>query len=130
MDEATRRRAFEPFFTTKPVGRGTGLGLSMIRVFVEQSGRQIELDSQPGRGTTVRMLLPCCNRQPAAAARHRRAARRVAPVPERTILVVEDSTMVRELVAAILREAAIAYWRPPTGPKVWRCCNRMYPSIW
>jgi signal transduction histidine kinase len=117
MDEATRRRAFEPFFTTKPVGRGTGLGLSMIRVFVEQSGRQIELDSQPGRGTTVRMLLPCCNRQPAAAARHRRAARRVAPVPERTILVVEDSTMVRELVAAILRDGGYRVLEAADGPE-------------
>ena len=52
------RRAFDPFFTTKPTGLGTGLGLSMIYGFVQQSGGQARIDSEPGRGATVCLYLP------------------------------------------------------------------------
>lgn len=51
-------RAFEPFFTTKPVGAGTGLGLSMVYGFADQSGGRVDLDSVPGKGTRVRLKLP------------------------------------------------------------------------
>ena len=51
-------RAFDPFFTTKPTGQGTGLGLSMIYGFAQQSGGQVRIYSEVGAGTTVRIYLP------------------------------------------------------------------------
>lgn len=58
MDEATLRQAVDPFFTTKEMGRGTGLGLSMVKGFTEQSGGGMTLQSMPGQGTTVTLWLP------------------------------------------------------------------------
>jgi nitrogen-specific signal transduction histidine kinase/CheY-like chemotaxis protein len=89
-------RAFEPFFTTKEVGKGTGLGLSMVYGFVKQSNGHIKIDSEAGRGTTVRLYLPRSLQADAPS---------VAPGggPEcvggaETILVVEDDPMVHTYV--------------------------------
>lgn len=58
MAPEVRRRAFEPFFSTKPVGQGTGLGLMMVERFAREAGGRVELETSPGRGTCVRLLLP------------------------------------------------------------------------
>jgi len=58
MDRETREKAVDPFFTTKPPGQGTGLGLSMIFGYVRQSGGYLTIDSEPGKGTAITILLP------------------------------------------------------------------------
>ena len=106
MDAATLRRAPEPFFTTKPAGQGTGLGLSMVRGFVEQSGGALDLASRPAQGTIVRLLLP----QAADAARP------PAGPPEgqgacavgAAVLLVDDEPLLRSVLAEFLEEAGCA----------------------
>ncbi len=102
MSEAVQQHAFEPFFTTKDVGRGSGLGLSMVYGFIKQSGGHVSVDSEVGVGTTVRLFLPRFSGEevPEAAA--------VGP-PEilkangEVVLVVEDDHDLRALVVRILR---------------------------
>lgn len=95
-------RAFEPFFTTKEVGKGTGLGLSMVYGFARQSGGSMEIRSEPGRGTVVRLYFPRVGApQPDDAAL---TARMAAPAGSETILVVEDDDMVRAYVERQLKE--------------------------
>jgi CheY-like chemotaxis protein len=104
MTPEVRERAFDPFFTTKPKGRGTGLGLSMIHGFVTQSRGAIELESEPGRGTTVSIYLPSGERRSMRTLEGRDAGRRWEPAAGETILLVEDEDVVRDLVAGKLRE--------------------------
>jgi CheY-like chemotaxis protein len=95
MPADVRRRAFEPFFTTKEVGKGTGLGLSMVYGFIRQSNGHIEITSEIGRGTTVRMYFPRSDPATAAAPAPRRQA---MPRGSERILVVEDEKAVRAIV--------------------------------
>jgi CheY-like chemotaxis protein len=98
MPADIRDKVFEPFFTTKEVGKGSGLGLSMVYGFVKQSGGHIKIYSEPGHGTTIRLYLP-----PAAAGVDA-ALPAAAPVAggSETILVVEDDPLVRNFVVAQL----------------------------
>jgi PAS domain S-box-containing protein len=104
MDATTLSRAVEPFFTTKGVGRGTGLGLSMIHGFAEQSGGKLVLASTPGEGTTAEIWLPVAAPEsfPSAA---RKTAAEAGPVVSRlTILVVDDDNLVLMNTAAMLED--------------------------
>jgi PAS domain S-box-containing protein len=90
MDAATREKAFEPFFTTKDPGKGTGLGLSTVYGIVEQSGGQVTIESEPGRGTTFRVALPATGRGVENGA----AAAPIESSGSETILLVEDEDVV------------------------------------
>ncbi len=98
MTEETLQHVFEPFFTTKEVGQGTGLGLSMVYGFAQQSGGFVEIESAVGRGTTVRLCLPSAAAQVASIGQNE-ADRSPAG---RTVLLVEDDHDVRELLAELL----------------------------
>jgi PAS domain S-box-containing protein len=99
MSKAVQDQVFEPFFTTKEVGKGSGLGMSMVYGFVKQSGGHIRIYSEEGHGTTIKLYLPPARGQAAAA------SPAAAPLlgGSETILVVEDDTLVRDFVAAQLR---------------------------
>jgi PAS domain S-box-containing protein len=96
-------RAFDPFFTTKPMGQGTGLGLSMVYGFARQSGGQVHIDSAPGQGTEVRLLLP----RLVAEAPVPQAPDGEAPLPatgrKGMVLVVDDEADIRSVMAEVLR---------------------------
>ncbi|ERK17826.1 Two-component system sensor protein [Pantoea sp. AS-PWVM4] len=102
MSAEVRSQVFEPFFTTKALGSGSGLGLSMVYGFVRQSGGQIELETAPGQGTTVRLLLP---RAPVVAQPV------PAPLPatlsdsaDRLVLVLDDEPAVRQTLCEHLHQ--------------------------
>ena len=98
-------RAFEPFFTTKPVGKGTGLGLSQIFGFAHQSGGEVGIESEAGKGTTVSLYLP--RTEAAASVRIHPAVHRAeseAHVPGARILLVEDDPRVRTATVDALED--------------------------
>ncbi|MGY2052733.1 ATP-binding protein [Methylobacterium sp. JK268] len=98
-------RAFEPFFTTKPQGRGTGLGLSQVYGFVTQSGGRVRIDSAPGRGTAVVLVLPVYEGSaPVEGSGRGRLAGPAQRPKARTVLVVEDDALVRRASAESIGE--------------------------
>jgi signal transduction histidine kinase/CheY-like chemotaxis protein len=104
MSREVASHAFEPFFTTKGVGKGSGLGLSMVYGFVRQSKGHVRLVSEIGRGTSVHLYLPRAAGQRAAAPRRTVVPRREATVAGGKILIVEDSEEVREIAVSVLAD--------------------------
>ena len=101
MEQEVLDRAFEPFFTTKSVGKGTGLGLSQIHGFAAQTGGRAEIESAPGRGTTVRVYLPSTEKAAGAAEPERALA---AGIHGKAILLVEDNDLVRNFAEGVLAD--------------------------
>jgi PAS domain S-box-containing protein len=98
-------RAFEPFYTTKPLGLGTGLGLSMIYGFARQSGGQVRISSELGRGTTMCIYLPRLKGEAELARVDEGAAPGAEAQVGETVLVIDDEPLVRMLIVEALEEA-------------------------
>ena len=112
--------AFEPFFTTKAPGHGTGLGLSTVYGFVMQSGGQVTLTSELGRGTTVQLHLPRSGARMAAAT----AADELPAGGSQTILVVEDNADMRRIAVRELRETGYQVVEAENADLAWEILER------
>ncbi|HZE21841.1 MAG TPA: PAS domain S-box protein, partial [Desulfobaccales bacterium] len=122
MDEALQAHIFEPFFTTKEPGKGTGLGLSTVYGIVKQSGGYLDLDSQPGGGSTFIIYLPRLKTS---------AAPPKAKIPvtaslrgNETILLVEDEDVLRGLLAKFLRLHGYTVLEARHGGEALLVCER------
>jgi len=112
MNVDTMERIFEPFFTTKSMGQGTGLGLSQVYGFASQSGGEVRVRSEPGKGTALTLVLPCID---AAVTPHALAAEPGAALPPAKILVVEDNEDVGAFAETLLSELGHQVTRAATG---------------
>ncbi|AZG76422.1 CHASE3 domain-containing protein [Methylocystis rosea] len=111
-------QAFDPFFTTKPAGKGTGLGLSQVHGFVKQSGGQVKIYSEPGRGTCIKLYLPRFNNVEAPAELPLRPPRPLElPLgrPEELVLIVEDDDTARRVTAQGVRELGYSVLEAENG---------------
>jgi len=105
-------RVTEPFFTTKEAGKGTGLGLSMVAGFVQQSGGRFSVQSEPGSGTAIDILLPSTNEAPVQVTV---AAGVAASVSDLRILLVDDDEAVRTVIGEQLRDVGATVAIAGTG---------------
>ena len=117
MDADTISKAFEPFFTTKPIGQGTGLGLSMIYGFAQQSEGYAKIYSEIGKGTTFKLYLPRFRGEVEADDEQLPAAEAHATDQGEVVLVVEDDPVVRGLIIEELNELGYAAIEAHDGPK-------------
>jgi CheY-like chemotaxis protein len=103
MTDEVKARVFEPFFTTKDVGKGSGLGLAQAYGFAKQSGGSVQIFSELGKGTTVRLMLPRC-RKPVPAAARTDGIPAAAASACAHVLLVEDDDEVAALVAEMMAQ--------------------------
>ena len=109
-------RAFEPFFTTKGVGKGTGLGLAQVYGIASQSGGSAVIESAPGQGTTVRLLLPLLDRTvQRPVAKPDQVSSIPLGHPSQTVLVVDDDPAVRGSLVEMLRSLGYHVLEAPHG---------------
>ncbi|HYD04702.1 MAG TPA: response regulator, partial [Reyranella sp.] len=97
----------EPFFTTKPIGEGTGLGLSMVAGFVEQSGGIMRITSEPGAGTAVEIVLPSADNEAVGASNLEDLASASSDALKGRVLLVDDEEIVRSIVSEMLGDIGV-----------------------
>jgi two-component system cell cycle sensor histidine kinase/response regulator CckA len=111
MDEKTKDRIFDPFFTTKEMGRGTGLGLATVYGIIKGHKGMIDVESEPGQGTTFTIYLPASEKE---AAKEKTAAGTIARGAE-TILLVDDEKMVVEVTRKLLESMGYRVYAAGSG---------------
>lgn len=114
MDAVTLGRIFEPFFTTKEVGKGSGLGLATVYGIVTQQEGWIEVSSQVGQGTDLKIFLPVCEAQAGPVSGDSGDELRGG---DETILVVEDEPAVRKIMTNVLRHHGYSVFEAADGPE-------------
>ncbi|HEY1423436.1 MAG TPA: ATP-binding protein [Candidatus Acidoferrum sp.] len=127
MSEETKTHIFEPFFTTKELGKGTGLGLATVYGIVKQSRGFIWVESEPGKGSTFEIFLPCT-----LAAPDRKSATETAPGQRRateTVLIVEDEPGVRDLAHQFLKNAGYKVLEARDGAEALEISGRFAGAI-
>ncbi|HKT16133.1 MAG TPA: ATP-binding protein [Allosphingosinicella sp.] len=127
MDEATLARCVEPFFSTKGIGRGTGLGLSMVHGLAAQLGGELQIKSKAGIGTAVELWLPLAQGDPGAAAR----SETIPPAAgSGLLLLVDDEEEVRATTAEMLREIGYSVVASPSAEDaIERISQGLIPNI-
>ena len=121
MDKDTQSKIFEPFFTTKPTGQGTGLGLSTVYGIVKQSGGNIWVYSEKGKGTTFKIYLPAVN-SPEEQEEHKTADSVEDLRGNETVLVVEDDELVREITLSALSSYGYRVFTASGGEEAAKIC--------
>lgn len=117
MPKDVVERAFDPFFTTKPIGVGTGLGLSMIYGFARQSGGQVHIYSEVGKGTMVCVYLPRHHGETETDETSAEGAPELRVESGETVLVVDDEPLVRMLVVDVLEDLGYVAIEAGDGPQ-------------
>ena len=122
MSEEVQDHIFEPFFTTKEVGKGTGLGLATCYGIVKQSGGHIEVCSEPGQGTSLKVYLPVaeetCEAQPKIVDSS------ILTEGKETVLLAEDEPLVRSMAAMVLRDRGYEVLEASNGEEALRMVQK------
>lgn len=122
VDALARQHLFEPYFTTRPPGKGSGLGLPTVYGLVQQNRGSVWLESEPGQGTAVYLLLPVA---PSPSSPLAEPEEEVSPARgTETILIVEDAEVVRRALAAALAEYGYRVLEAADGPQALRLASR------
>jgi CheY-like chemotaxis protein len=128
MNEETLRRAIDPFFTTKPVGKGTGLGLAQVYGSARQAGGTVRIESESGKGTTVRVYFPRTD-QPVERVSERRTASDASPEPAGTVLLIDDDHDLRSVLAGALATLGYAVEEASDGASALRALDSFRPDV-
>lgn len=123
MPREVLAHVFEPFFTTKEIGKGSGLGLSMVHGFARQSGGTVRIESEPGAGTTVRLYLPRADGTPLGVHQADQGLGHPARASG-TVLVVEDNEDVLHATVDVLRALDYKVFVASTGPQALEVISR------